>query len=145
MLELGLARVYSFLDNRALVPEMLALEAGARADKRGLWGHKFYAIRGVLKTEMYDIDTFQVVSGVVHNAARVRGRVYLNFAEDWRRDFTVTVSRKDSRAFAASGLDMKTWPLSWVGKKLRVRGWIYWRNGPMIDATHPEQIEVLDE
>jgi hypothetical protein len=24
-----------------------------------------------------------------------------------------------------------------------VRGWIIWRNGPMIEATHPEQVEVL--
>jgi len=145
LLELGLARVYSFADNRARVPEMLILEARARAAEKGLWGHKFYTVRGVLKTETYDIDTFQVVAGVVHNAARVRGRVYLNFAEDWRRDFTVTISRKHARAFAAFGVDMKTWPASWVGKRLRVRGWIYWRNGPMIDASHPEQIEVLEE
>jgi len=144
LLERGLARVYSFRDNRALVAEMLALEAKARADKRGLWGHPFYAVRGVLKTETYDLDTFQVVRGVVTDAARVRGRVYLNFDQDWRRDFTVTVSKKDMRAFARAGLEAKSWPASWVGRNIRVRGWIYWRNGPMIDATHPEQIEVLD-
>lgn len=144
LLEHGLARVYSFRDNRALVAEMLALEAKARADKLGLWGHPFYTVRGVLKTETYDLDTFQVVRGVVANAARVRGRVYLNFGQDWRRDFTVTISKKDMRAFARAGLDAESWPASWVGKNIRVRGWIYWRNGPMIDATHPEQIEVLD-
>jgi hypothetical protein len=26
-----------------------------------------------------------------------------------------------------------------------VRGWIDWRNGPTIQASHPEQIEILDE
>jgi hypothetical protein len=26
-----------------------------------------------------------------------------------------------------------------------VRGWVEWRNGPMIVADHPEQIEVLPE
>ena len=144
LLEQGLARVYSFRDNRAKVPEMLALEAEARRARRGLWGHYFYTVRGVLKTEIYDLDIFQVVSGVVANAARVKGRVYLNFDQDWRRDFTVTIARKDLRSFRHAGLDPATWPASWVGKKLRVRGWIYWRNGPMIDATHPEQIEVLD-
>jgi len=144
LLELGLARVYSFRDNRARVPEMLALEAEARRGKRGLWGHYFYAIRGVLKTEVYDLDTYQIASGVVANAARVKGRIYLNFDEDWRRDFTVTIAGKDARAFIAAGLKRESWPQSWVGKTLRVRGWIYWRNGPMIDATHPEQIEVLD-
>ncbi|MCH6590875.1 MAG: thermonuclease family protein [Proteobacteria bacterium] len=45
LLRLGLARVYSFADNRALIPEMLALERRARAAGRGIWGHPFYAIR----------------------------------------------------------------------------------------------------
>ena len=31
------------------------------------------------------------------------------------------------------------------GKQLRVRGWLKSYNGPMIDVTHPEQIEVLEE
>jgi len=26
---------------------------------------------------------------------------------------------------------------------VRVRGWIEWRNGPMVAATHPEQLELL--
>ena len=29
------------------------------------------------------------------------------------------------------------------GRISRVRGWIKWWNGPMIELTHPEQIEVL--
>jgi hypothetical protein len=28
---------------------------------------------------------------------------------------------------------------------VRVRGWIEWRNGPMIAATHPEQLELLPD
>jgi hypothetical protein len=35
------------------------------------------------------------------------GRIYLNFADDWRRDFTISVERKDVSAFAAAGLDLK--------------------------------------
>jgi hypothetical protein len=27
---------------------------------------------------------------------------------------------------------------------VRVRGWLYERDGPAIEATHPEQIEVLE-
>jgi hypothetical protein len=26
-----------------------------------------------------------------------------------------------------------------------VRGFLAWRNGPMIEASHPEQIELLSE
>ena len=41
MLRRGMARVYSFPDNRAAVPDMLALEAEARAARRGIWSGQF--------------------------------------------------------------------------------------------------------
>ena len=71
--------------------------------------------------------------------AEVRGRIYLNFGDDWRRDFTVRIAPRDKRAFARAGLDL----LALEGRTIRVRGWIKWRDGPMIDATHPEQIELV--
>src|SRR3546814_6279209 len=46
MLEAGMARVYSFPDNTAAVPEMLTLERQARAARRGIWADPFYAVRG---------------------------------------------------------------------------------------------------
>ena len=45
MLKKGMARVYSFADNRARVGRMLALESEARAAQRGIWGLRFYAVR----------------------------------------------------------------------------------------------------
>ncbi|HKB00288.1 MAG TPA: hypothetical protein VKD02_05955 [Methyloceanibacter sp.] len=53
--------------------------------------------------------------------------LYLNFAGD-------CIARKDAAAFATAGLD----PPTLAGKRLRVRGWLAWRNGPMIEATHPD-------
>jgi hypothetical protein len=32
-----------------------------------------------------------------------------------------------------------------AGKRVRVRGWIEWRSGPMIAVTHPEQLELLPD
>jgi hypothetical protein len=69
------------------------------------------------------------------------GRIYLNFAKDWRSDFTISVARKDMSAFTTAGIDLK----GLAGKRLRVRGWVEWRNGPLIEASHPEQIEVLPD
>ena len=34
---------------------------------------------------------------------------------------------------------------AYAGKRVRVRGWVARYNGPMIEATHPEQIEILME
>jgi len=140
MLSLGMARVYSFADNRARVAEMLALEGAARAAKRGVWGHPFYDVRrpgGLLG----HVGTFQVVEGRVVDTARVRSRVYLNFGDDWRDDFTVALDAEAGRLFRGAGVD----PLALKGRRVRVRGWIKRYNGPLIDATHPEQVEVLDD
>jgi endonuclease YncB( thermonuclease family) len=140
LLRRGLARVYSFRDNRALVLEMLALEGEARAVGRGIWGHPFYAPRAAEEAGAF-VGDFQLVVGRVLDAAVVRGRAYLNFGPDWRTDFTATISPRDRRVFAAAGID----PTKFEGRRVRVRGWLKDYNGPMIEVTHPEQIEVLEE
>ncbi|NQU59922.1 MAG: thermonuclease family protein [Rhodospirillales bacterium] len=140
MLKLGMARVYSFADNRARVADMLALEAEARDAKRGIWGLRFYAVRGPDDLASW-IGTFQLVEGRIVKAASIKGRVYLNFGENWRTDFTISIQPKARRLFAKSGID----PAAFEGQRVRVRGWLKKYNGPMIEATHPEQIEILAE
>lgn len=140
LLEAGMARVYSFADNRALVAEMLVLERAARAARRGIWADPYYAIRTPFEAEDY-IDSFQLIEGRVRDVAIVRGRAYLNFGEDWRSDFTVSLAPKVLRRFAREGVD----PETYEGRAVRVRGWLKSFNGPMIEASHPEQIEVLQQ
>ncbi len=140
LLRRGLARVYSFADNRALVAEMLALERAARSARRGIWAHPFYRIRRVEETPNH-IGSFQIVEGRVFKAAHTRRRDFLNFGMDWRSDFTISIEAGARRKFAAAGRDVA----AFEGRLIRVRGWLKLRNGPMISLTHPEQIEVLDE
>ncbi len=140
LLRRGLARVFSLRDNRSLVADMLALEREARRADRGIWGHAFYRVRSASEAPRH-LDSFQLVEGRVLDATEVRGRTYLNFGEDWRTDFTVTVSPKDRRRFREESVDL----LALEGRRVRVRGWLYRRNGPMIDVTHPEQVELLAE
>ena len=138
MLSRGLARVYTFADNRDRAGEMLAAETAARKARRGLWAHPFYRVREVTETPEF-IDTFQLVEGQVRQVAVVRGRAYLNFGADWRTDFTVSVAPAALRRFEGgrAALDVLE------GRRIRVRGWLKRWNGPMIEATHPEQIERL--
>jgi micrococcal nuclease len=140
MLRRGMARVYSFADNRSLVAEMLAIESEARAAKRGIWAHPYYRIRDHKETPRYT-ESFQLVEGRVHAVASVREWTYVNFEEDWRHDFTISVRRQNLKDFLSAGLD----PATLEGRRIRVRGWVRWFNGPMIESTHPEQIEVLDQ
>ncbi|MGH6832700.1 MAG: thermonuclease family protein, partial [Methyloceanibacter sp.] len=87
------------------------------------------------------IHSYQLVEGRVASVGEGGGRLYLNFTPDWRSDFTISVEGKAVGAFAAAGIDLK----ALAGARLRVRGFLAWRNGPMIEASHPEQIELLPE
>lgn len=136
----GMARVRSLPDNRFRIADLLRMEAAARAEARGIWADPFYRIRSPDEAEG-DIDSFQIVEGAVMDRARVRDRIYLNFGPDWRTDFTVSIETRFLKAFEKAALD----PMDLKGRKIRVRGWIESRNGPFIDVTHPEQIEVLPE
>ena len=140
MLKSGLARVYSFPDNRAVVDDMLRLEQTARQDGSGIWSHPYYRIQAPETLEKL-IGTFQVIEGVVVDAQTVRDKTYLNFGADWRSDFTISLKKRVHTLFAQSGID----PLSLKGKWVRVRGWLKKRNGPLIEASHPEQIEILSK
>lgn len=137
MLRRGFARVRSVPVDRAHVDDLLAVEAAARAAQLGIWSHPFYAVRTPAAVA-HDVDSFQIVEGRVTEAVRVGRRIYLNFGDDWRSDFTVSFSTRLLPRFEAAGLA----PLSLAGQVIRVRGWIISYNGPMIDVDHPEQIEV---
>lgn len=138
MLRQGLARVYSFADNRALIGDMLALEREARARSLGIWNDPHYRIRDPQEVAEY-VGGFQLVEGVVVDSALIRRVTYLNFGADWRTDFTVRIAPAAGKLFAKAGLD----PLLLKGKRIRVRGWIKSWNGPMIEPSHPGQIEIL--
>lgn len=142
MLRRGLARVQTRADAHARTPEMLAVEAEARAARRGLWRTRAYAVRDAADTARLsrDRDSFQVVEGTVMSAAKVKNLIYLNFGSDWREDTTVSIDSAAAKACARAGLD----PLALQGRMVRVRGWVTERNGPMIAVTHPEQIERID-
>ncbi|MGB0551985.1 MAG: hypothetical protein ACPGQV_05335 [Alphaproteobacteria bacterium] len=133
------ADVYSFPEHRRLVREMFGLERQAREFKRGIWVHPYYRIRQVGGLRG-NIDTSQVIEGRVGDVATVKGRTYLNFEADWRSDFTVSVAPRDRRPFADGPVKL----VDIKGRLVRVRGWLGWRNGPMIEVTHLEQIEVLE-
>ena len=68
------------------------------------------------------------------------GTVYLNFGRRWSQALTVTILKRDERIFTAAGLT----PRTLESRLVRVRGWIEERNGPRIEASRPEQIEIAE-
>tara|TARA_R110002110_G_scaffold415612_2_gene651686 strand:+ start:146595 stop:147593 length:999 start_codon:yes stop_codon:yes gene_type:complete len=140
LLATGFARVYSFPDNRTLVRDMLVRERSSRETDRGIWSHPYY---GVLDPEASarHLDQYALVEGRVMDVAVVRGRTFLNYGSDWRTDFTVAIAARNWHRFEEAGISSD----DYLGRRIRVRGWLKSRNGPMIDVTHPEQIEVLSK
>jgi endonuclease YncB( thermonuclease family) len=134
----GMARVYTFPDNRGKAADMLAFERAARAARRGIWALSYYRIRSADDLR-WTLGTFQIIEGTVIKAAIVRGRVYLNFGQNWRTDFTISISPKWVRRHWRSGPSVA----DYEGRHVRVRGWLKSYNGPLIEATHPEQIEIV--
>jgi len=139
MVEQGLARVYSFVDNRAGVAALYRIEDEARRAGRGLWSHPDYTVVQARDAERA-VRSFALVEGRVLKVTRVGSRTFLNYGADWRRDFTVKIGRRAARLFTAESLDLT----QFAGRLVRVRGWVRWENGPMVEVTHPEQIEILD-
>ncbi len=139
MLHAGMARVYSFADNRAEVAALLDHERTARDANEGIWAHPYYAIRNPETVSAF-IGRYELIEGISTAIAEVKGRIYMNFGEDWRKDFTITVEKKVRKMFDKAGIDL----LSLSGRKIRVRGWVKSFNGPLINLTHPERLEILD-
>lgn len=135
---LGLARVRTEKNNPEMAAEMYEIEQAARAGKLGLWALESFAIATPENARSF-IGSFQIVEGRVRSAAMKQNRVYLNFGDNWKTDFTVSISPEDRRAFTKAGLN----PLDWNGDTLRVRGWIGSFNGPMMEIDHPQAVQIV--
>lgn len=138
MIKNGMARVYTFPDNRAIVPEMMQQEKMARQNKRGIWALAYYQPKEQQSSGAYK-NSFQIITGTVKDVAKVRSTYYLNFGDNWRDDFTIVIKSRAARLFLKAGLRLE----NYKNKKIEVRGWLKFYNGPMIEATHPEQITIL--
>ncbi|NRA89404.1 MAG: thermonuclease family protein [Rhizobiales bacterium] len=142
MLKQGLARTYSFKDNRSCVKELLNAENIARNNGVNIWQNSYYDIMNA--TDLNALNekngTYQLVEGKLLKFDHKYGQLYFNFGQNYRTDFTINVTKRNRMAFAQSGVDFK----NLIGHTIRIRGWLEQRGGPMIEATHPEQFEFLD-
>ncbi len=135
LLKAGLARVQTTPLHRERATDMLALERVARAQRLGLWRQSFYAIRHPGELE-HSSGYFELVEGKIGSAVRSRSLLRLRFAG------STDELRFDKAALA---LFAPADPATLQGQMIRVRGWVRWYGSPVIEITHPEQIETLDQ
>ena len=138
LLELGYARVKTTNTEQSALAELLKIEAAARSQNKGIWALKAFSPLSTNKLKE-KMDRFQIVEGTILDTANVRGTVYLNFGSNWREDFTIKLTSDARHGFPDKGkglLDLK-------GQQVRIRGWLFWENGPMISLYNPGQLEIL--
>jgi len=142
MLEHGHARVSARVGDKACADALLSAERAARVARRGLWADPNFAPLSAenLTRLQAERGRFALVEGKVLSVRESGATIYVNFGRRWTRDFTVIILRRLSRAFTAAGIE----PKKLEGRRIRVRGWLEQRGGPIITAEAPEQIELAD-
>jgi endonuclease YncB( thermonuclease family) len=142
MLGRGFAQVGPQVGDRACAEDLWARERTARAGKLGLWGEPYYVVMGAqrLAEQKAEPGQFSVVEGKVLSVRESGGTIYMNFGRKWSEALTVTISKRNERNFAAAGVDVRRLE----NRLVRVRGYIEERNGPRIEASRPEQIEIAE-
>ena len=129
----GAARVRTYPDNAMRARRLLAMEAEARAARRGLWAEDHWRVRAL--DDLAGAPNFAVVEGVVSALATRPGDGEAHLGSGGIR-FDV------GERLGAADVDVR------VGAKLRVRGRIDMRptaegGDPLIRVTHWAQVEVV--
>jgi endonuclease YncB( thermonuclease family) len=139
----GLARVTARPGSGACRAELQAAERAARTAKLGLWADPRYFPRAAEDVAGISAERgqFTLVEGKVVSVRESGGTIYVNFGRRWSEDFTVTIAKRKERQFSSAGLD----PRTLTGRHVMVRGWIEERGGPWIEASAPEQIEIVTD
>jgi len=142
LVDRGLVRVAATPDGGACLGRLIAAEDAARQSNRGFWPDPAFAVKQHAASSLRHANQlYQLVEGRVLSTGRTRRAVYLNFGRDWSSDFTVIIPAATADKLAGSGL---TWA-ALTGRRLRIRGWVEQRDGPMIEIAGAWQIEVLGD
>ena len=141
MIEAGHARAYALPGNSGCIAALVEAERTARDGGRGLWSRDVYRVRVADETDelLRLASQFVLVTGQVANVTLTKRVAYINFGNDWKRDFTATLSGSILDKIA----DGRQRVSALKGRHVRVRGWIERRNGPMIVLNSLDEIETL--
>lgn len=141
----GLAWAYSTETSRQTVDYLKHSEEKARAANEGFWKDPAYAIK--TPENVTDcIDSYQIVEGKITSVAMTNRGIFFNFGTDWKTDFTVRIPAGFATLYpdeVAAPPKQRSNPMTWKGRWVRIRGWVTRNNGPLIDMTHLEQMDVI--
>jgi endonuclease YncB( thermonuclease family) len=135
LLAQGAARVAPQSEDFPFIERCYRAEKAAREAGLGLWRHPAYRVRDAARAEKG--WGYQIYAGAVRAAAERGGRVFFNFGDDFRADFTASALRGDFRRWRG-----RPDAASFVGKTVEIRGFVDWINGPSIELRHELQLQA---
>ncbi len=136
----GLSWAFSTIDSQKSMPTLKKLEYVARKNDMGFWGAHLYRVKNPREIKDY-INSYQIVEGYVLNVTKRRKSIYINFGNNWRTDFTIVFRKDSQKPFIKK---YKKFDLANLKNlRVKIRGWIEESNGPMIELTHPEQMDIM--
>lgn len=122
---------------------LLAAEDQAHLAKRGQWAKSPIVCAGSAD-DAYDV--FAIIQGRITKAADVRGTIYLNFGDDYRKDFTIKIARSIFKTLPEETQTEITRLTNGgnFAKIVETRGWVFYSGGPMIEVKMPVQLRFFE-
>lgn len=138
MLVEGLAVISFYPPNLKYRKKFGDLQKGARLARKGIWSLGVVSADDAYK----HLTELRTVRGRVKSVYMARNFFYINFGDDYKKDFTIGIVKKNLKYFENLPEAIDKW---YTGKTIEVTGRVYDRNGPYIQVALPEQIITLDQ
>jgi endonuclease YncB( thermonuclease family) len=136
---------YAFWSGAAGFPVQLRhalvnAENKAQDSRAGIW--QTYEILNANEIDVKPAySEFVIAEGRIRNVYQSAKMIFLNFGENWKTDFTVAISVRNKRNF-----EKQDWKLdNLIHKLVRIRGPLRSYNGPFMELSFPEQIDVWED
>ena len=141
LLARGLLRLSADATGRGCGATLRSAESLAIGARLGLWSDPYYAIRDASDgtTLAADAGRFVVAEGRVASVRTSAGRAYVNFGARWRDALSLTLSEGTLKRLGG----FKELRLE-AGARVRARGVVELRSGPVIYVSEAAQVERLD-
>jgi hypothetical protein len=133
----GLALAFAAGGRVPCFEAILAAEDEARRNRRGFWATASVAPADP-EALASRIGRFVIFEGTVVSVGSRARTTYVDFGKVWSKDVTAEIAAKDRAAFGdAAAIEALS------GARLRLRGFLAEKSGPMLPLRSPLQIETL--
>ncbi len=116
---------------------LLKQENMARNKNIGGWANGDFKI---YNAQPYDggINKFAIVEGIVLQVKKINQRIYINFDNDWRTDFSIGIKKPLWEKFKNIGIDAT----DLAKKHITIRGWVRQYNGAYMEIHQIGQLQL---